>query len=62
MAVLIFGNLKWHTWRKREMHTVLAKNPEGKRLLERYKCRLADNLEINNDRNVMGGCGVDSCG
>lgn len=44
------------------MHTVLAKNPEGKRLLERYKCRLADNLEINNDRNVMGGCGVDSCG
>lgn len=32
---------------KRNAHTVLVKNPEGKRLLRRCKCKLEDNLEIN---------------
>lgn len=32
---------------KRNAHTILVKNPEGKRLIRRCKCKLEDNLKIN---------------
>jgi len=52
LAVLIFCNRQIYikddiTWGGREMHTVLVKNPEGKRLLRRCKGKLEDNLKVS---------------
>jgi hypothetical protein len=46
----------------RNVYTILIGKPEGKRPLERPRCRREDNIRMNGTGNGVGRCGPDASG
>jgi hypothetical protein len=45
---------------KRNAYTALVEKPEGKRPIERPRCKWEDNVKMDLKRNMMGWYGLDS--
>jgi hypothetical protein len=46
----------------RNLYRVLVGKPEGKRPLERQRCRWENGIKMDLEEIGLGGCGVDSSG